>query len=348
MESSAERPILAVDLGGTQIRAALVTPDRTVHYRRATPTADEEGVEAVIGRIIEVAAAVRSEAASEGLPEPVGVGISCPGPLDPWRGVVLVAPNLAGWHNIPLVAPVAEALGLPTFLERDTNVAVMAEWRYGAAVGTRSAIYITVSTGIGGGIIIDGRPLIGPDGTAGEVGHMTVEIDGPRCGCGGIGHVEAIASGTALAREARAMLSRSTDTPLGRLAASGAAVDAALVARAAELGDPECIALLERAWVAIGAVCATLVNLLDPEVIVIGGSIAEHHPRLFEVARFELERRAFPILLEGVRIEPVALGGDVSLIGSLPIVNDRIGDPAYAAGSQPPPWAAPQQGAPRS
>lgn len=348
MESSAERPILAVDLGGTQIRAALVTPDRTVHCRRATPTADEEGVEAVIGRIIEVAVAVRSKAASDGLPEPIGVGISSPGPLNPWRGVVLVAPNLAGWRNIPLVPPVAEALGLPTFLERDTNVAVMAEWRYGAAVGTRSAIYITVSTGIGGGIIIDGRPLIGPDGTAGEVGHMTVELDGPRCGCGGIGHVEAIASGTALAREARAMLGRSTDTPLGRLAASGADVDAALVARAAELGDPECIALLERAWVAIGAVCATLVNLLDPEVIVIGGSIAEHHPRLFEVARLELERRAFPILLEGVRIEPAALGGDVSLIGSLPIVNDRIGDPAYAAGSQPPPSAAPQQGAPRS
>ena len=348
MESTTERPILAVDLGGTQIRAALVTSDRTVHCRRAIPTADEEGVEAVVGRIIEVAAAVRSDAASVGLPEPVGVGISSPGPLDPWRGVVLLAPNLAGWRNIPLAPPVAEALGLPAFLERDTNVAVMAEWRYGAAAGTRSAIYITVSTGIGGGVIIDGRPLIGPDGTAGEVGHMTLELDGPRCGCGGIGHVEAVASGTALAREARALLSRSGDSPLSRLAASGGEVDAELVARAAELGDTECMALLERAWTAVGALCASLVNLLDPEVIVIGGSIAKHHPRLFEVARLELERRAFPILLEGVRIEPAALGDDVSLIGSLPIVNDRIGDPAYVAGSRPPPPAAQQQGAPRS
>ena len=348
MESTTERPILAVDLGGTQIRAALVTSDRTVHCRRAIPTADEEGVEAVIGRIIEVAAAVRSDAASESLPEPIGLGISSPGPLDPWRGVVLLAPNLAGWRNIPLAPPVAAALGLPAFLERDTNVAVMAEWRYGAAAGTRSAIYITVSTGIGGGVIIDGVPLIGPDGTAGEVGHMTLELDGPRCGCGGIGHVEAIASGTALAREGRALLSRSTDSPLGRLAASGGDVDAALVARAAELGDPDCVALLERAWMAIGALCASLVNLLDPEVIVIGGSIAKHHPRLFEVTRLELERRAFPILLEGVRIEPAVLGDDVSLIGSLPIVNDRIGDPAYAAGSRPPPPAAQQQGAPSS
>jgi len=348
VDSTTERPILAVDLGGTQIRAALVTSDRTVHCRRAVPTADEQGVEAVIGRIIEVAAAVRSDAASEGLPEPIGVGISSPGPLDPWRGVVLLAPNIAGWRNIALAPPLAEALGLPAFLERDTNVAVMAEWRYGAATGTRSAIYITVSTGIGGGVIIDGVPLIGPDGTAGEVGHMTLELDGPTCGCGGIGHVEAIASGTALAREARALLGRSTDSPLGRLAASGGEVDAALVARAAELGDTACVALLERAWAAIGALCASLVNLLDPEVIVIGGSIAKHHPRLLEVARLELERRAFPILLEGVRIEPAALGDDVSLIGSLPIVNDRIGDPAYAAGSRPPPPAVQQQGAPSS
>lgn len=348
MDSSAERPILAVDLGGTQIRGALLTPDRSVHCRRAIPTADEEGVDAVIGRIVQVAAEVRAEAASHGLPEPIGVGISSPGPLDPWRGIVRSAPNLAGWTDIALGPRVAKALGMPAFLERDTNVAVMGEWRYGAAQGARDAIYITVSTGIGGGVIIDGRPLVGPDGTAGEVGHMTVELDGPRCGCGGIGHVEAIASGTALAREGRALLSQSPDTPLARLAASGAEVDAALVARAAELGDARCAALLERAWQAVGALCASLVNLLDPEVIVIGGSIAEHHSRLFEVARRELERRAFPILLDRVRIQPAALGGDVSLVGSLPIVNDRIGDPAYEAGSRPPPSAAQQQGAPHS
>ena len=345
MDSSAERPILAVDLGGTQIRAALVTPDRTVHCRRAVPTADEEGVDAVIGRIVDLAAAVRTDAGSQDLPAPIGIGISSPGPLDPWQGVVRLAPNLAGWKDVPLAPRLAGALDLPAFLERDTNVAVMGEWRYGAAQGTRNAIYITVSTGIGGGVIVDGRPLVGPDGTAGEVGHMTIELDGPRCGCGGVGHVEAIASGTALAREGLAQLSQSPDTPLARLAASGAEVDAALVARAASLGDGGCAALLERAWQAVGALCASLVNLLDPEVIVIGGAIAEHHPRLFEVAHLELERRAFPILVDRVRIQPAALGGDVSLVGSLPIVNDRIGDPAYAAGSRQPPPAAQQQGA---
>ncbi|HEU4862864.1 MAG TPA: ROK family protein [Candidatus Limnocylindria bacterium] len=345
MENEAGRPVLAVDLGGTQIRAALITPDLAVHRRRAEPTRDEEGVDAVLGRIAELAATVRRDAKEHGLPEPIGLGIASPGPLDPWRGVVLMAPNLAGWTNVPVAERLGEAIGLPTFLERDTNVAVMAEWRFGAARGTRNAIYITVSTGIGGGIIIDGRPLVGTDGTAGEVGHVVVELDGPRCGCGGIGHVEAIASGTALARDARAMLDRADDSPLARLAAAGEEVDAQLVARAAAAGDRAARALLERAFVAVGALCGSLANLLDPEIIVIGGSIAEHHPRLFEVARDELKRRALPILLGRVRIQPAALGGDVSLIGLLPIVNDRIGDPAFNTGSHRPPAAALQQGA---
>jgi glucokinase len=345
VEHEADRPVLAVDLGGTQIRAALITPDLEVHCRRAVATDDDEGVDAVLSRIARLAEAVREDALASGLPAAGGLGISSPGPLDPWQGIVLMAPNLSGWTNVPLATRVSEALAMPTFLERDTNVALMAEWRYGAARGTRNAIYITVSTGIGGAAIIDGRPLVGPDGTAGEVGHMTLALDGPVCGCGGIGHVEAIGSGTALARDAVALLADAPDSPLARLAAAGEEVDAELVARAAGMGDTGCAALLEHAFTAVGALCASLVNLLDPEVIVIGGSIAEHHPRLFEVARRELGVRAFPILLDRVRIEPAAFGGDVSLIGALPIVNDRIGDPAYVTGSQPQRTAARQGGA---
>jgi glucokinase len=336
VERTAERPILAIDLGGTQIRAAVLTPDRAVHCRRAEPTASEDGVEVVLDRIVEVAAAVRAQAAADGLPEPIGVGISSPGPLDPWRGVVRLAPNLKGWRDIPLGPRVAAGLGLPTFLERDTNVALMGEWRHGAAVGTQNAIYLTLSTGLGGAAIVDGRPLIGTSGTAGEFGHITVELDGPRCGCGGKGHVESIASGTALANLGRALVEDQPDSTLARLAADGTEVDARLVTLAAEQGDAGAAALLDRAWTAFGALCASLVNALDPEVIVIGGSIAENHQRpLFAQIAIEMERRAFPILLDKVRIVPSALGGDVSLIGSLPIVNERIDDPAYAIGSIP-------------
>jgi glucokinase len=126
VEYAAERPVLAVDLGGTQIRAALITPDRSVHCRRAEPTNDEAGVEAVVARIVEVVAEVRSEAASAGLPPPAGIGVSSPGPLDPHRGIVLSPPNLRGWDDVPIVARLAGELDLPTYLERDTNVAVMA------------------------------------------------------------------------------------------------------------------------------------------------------------------------------------------------------------------------------
>ena len=346
MEYAAERPVLAVDLGGTQIRAALITPDRSVHCRRAEPTRDEDGVEAVVRRIVEVVAEVRDEASAAGLPAPIGIGVSSPGPLDPHRGIILNPPNLRGWIGVPIVDTISDQLELPTLLERDTNVAVMAEWRYGAAQGMRDAVYVTVSTGIGGGIISDGRPLGGRDGLAGEVGHLVVELDGPVCGCGGIGHVEAIASGTAIEKAARALLERGEAPGLARLAAGGEPVDAELVARAVDDGDADSRALLDRAWMAVGALCASLVNVLDPEVIVIGGGIAEHRPRLFEVARQELARRILPALEGRTRIEPAALGGDVSLIGLLPIVNDRMGDPAYA-GSQASRAATAQQGAPR-
>ena len=345
MDHPEDRPVLAIDLGGTQIRAAIVTPDAAVHCRRAVSTRDEQGPESVIARIGQLAAEVRAEAAETGLADPVGVGLSCPGPLDRWGGIVLSPPNLEGWRDVPLAHRIGTELGMPAYLERDTNVALMAEWLHGAAVGARDAIYITVSTGVGGAVVSDGRPLLGPRGLAGEIGHIVVEVDGPTCGCGGIGHVEAISSGTGIARRAQDLLSTSAAPGLARLAESGDPIDARLVAQAADEGDEACAALLERAWIGIGAVCASLINLLNPEVIVIGGGIAEHQPRLFEVARRELDRRVLPALAGTARIEPAALGGDVSLIGLLPIVNDRIGDQAFTPRSQGSRTATAAQGA---
>lgn len=332
MEPAADQPILAIDLGGTQIRAAIVTPRLEVVARRAVATRDEEGVDAVVSRIGDLAAAVREEGVRLGAGSPVGVGISSPGPLDPWRGIVVAPPNLAGWREVRLADAVASALDAPTFLERDTNVAVMAEWRFGAARGAAAVVYITVSTGVGGGIVIDGRLLQGIDGTAGEIGHLTVDLDGPLCGDGMPGHLEAIASGTGIANRARERLDAGGAPALRRLLEEGGELDAELVARAADAGDADSRAILDRAWVALGAACAGLVNLLNPEVIVIGGSIAEHRPRLFEMVRAEIERRAFPLPARRVRLERAHFGPDVSLIGSLPIVTQRLHDPAYRRG----------------
>ncbi|MCV0404255.1 MAG: ROK family protein [Chloroflexi bacterium] len=329
MDVVADRTVLAIDLGGTQIRAALITPDQVVHARRAVPTADEEGVTAVVGRICELAAAVRDEARREGLPEPTAIGISAPGPLDPWRGVVVAPPNLAGWHDVPLARTVGDALELPTFLDRDTNVAVRAEWLFGAARGAGTAIYITVSTGIGGGFIIDGHPVLGPDGIAGEVGHIVADLDGPRCGCGRTGHIEAIASGTALAREASLLVDREPAGRLASLVTGDEEVDAELLARAADDGDASAADILAHAWTALGAVCASLVNILNPDVIVIGGSIAEHRPALFDAVRHQIDRLAFDVPASRVRVAPAELKDDVSLIGLPPIVAERWSDPAF-------------------
>jgi len=329
VDEAAEQPILAIDLGGTQIRAAHVSQDASVACRRAVGTNDEEGVDAVVGRICRLAAESRDAARSQGLTDPIGVGISSPGPLDPWRGVVVAPPNLAGWRDVPLAEMVEDVVGLPAFLERDTNVAVMAEWRYGAARGADDVIYVTVSTGIGGGIVLGGRPIQGRDGTAGEIGHLTVERDGPLCGDGMPGHAEAIGSGTAIAREGRALLERGAAPGLAARAASPAEVTAELVADAADAGDADCQAVLDHAWTAVGAMCAGLVNVLNPEVIVIGGSIATHRAELVPRVREEIDRRAFAIPARRVRVALAALGDDVSLIGSLPIVNERHTDPAY-------------------
>ena len=279
---------------------------------------------AVIDRICRLAGDVLEAARKQGLPPPVGVGISAPGPLDQRAGIVLDPPNLRGWRDVPLAALVEERLELPTFLERDTNVAVMAEWRHGAAQGADDVVYVTVSTGIGGGIVVDGRPLIGKDGAAGEVGHLTVELDGPVCGDGAPGHVEAIASGTGIERAARAMLDRGAATGLAALLANTEPLTAELVARAADEGDSDCAAVMQRAGVALGAMLSGLVNLLNPEVIVIGGGVAEHRPQLFEIARAEIDRRSFPRPAARVRLERPRFGGDVSLVGALPIVNERI------------------------
>src|SRR4029077_9716352 len=155
-------------------------------------------------------------------------------------------PNLPGWRNIPRAARVEEAVGLPTYLERDTNAAVMAEWRYGAAKGADDVVYVTVSTGIGGGLVLNGQPLIGKDGSAGEIGHITVDLDGPICGDGMQGHAEAIGSGTAIAREGRALLERN-ESPGRAARAKESKVDAQLVARAADAGDAACQRVLDRA-----------------------------------------------------------------------------------------------------
>ena len=307
------------------MRAAVVLPDGTRISRTERPTPSDQGPEAVVAACQAVAREARAGAAADVAADIAGIGISSPGPVDPVRGLVVEPPNLGPeFRDIALAKALGDAENLPAFLDRDTNIAALGEHEFGAARGFDDFIYLTVSTGVGGAIVTGGELLHGPDGFAGELGHVVVEMDGPRCGCGGIGHVEAIAAGVSLAREARALVATERSPYLveqAGLLGGAAELSAKEVADGALAGDPACIQVMDRARRALAAGCVGYVNTFNPHRIVIGGSIAEAEgERLLQPIRAAIEREAFKIVAEKVSIVPAALGGDVSLAGAQPLV----------------------------
>lgn len=245
------------------------------------------------------------------------------------RGVVLEPPNLGPhFRDVAIAEELAASEGLPAFLDRDTNVAALGELAFGAARGVEDFIYLTVSTGIGGAIVSRGRIFHGPDGLAGELGHVPVSLDGPRCGCGGMGHVEAIAAGVSLAREARALVAADASPFLAERArqhGSADEVSAKDVAEGSLAGDPACAGLMDRARRALAAACVGYVNAFNPHRIVIGGSIADAEgERMLEPIRNAIAGEAFDVLARRVRVVRAALGGDVSLAGAQPLVMARL------------------------
>lgn len=272
----------------------------------------------------------------------VGIGISSPGPLDPWSGVVVQPPNLGpDFVNVPIGSELSARLGLPAFLERDTNVAALGEMAFGAARDCSDFLYLTVSTGVGGAIVIDGRILHGPDGTAGELGHMPVSMEGV-CGCGGVGHLEAFIGGAAMARYARAAAADGSSPFLAtRAALKGAsAIEARDIAEGEDAGDPACHAIMERGRRAFAVACVGFVDALNPTRIVVGGAISDAQgERLLGPARSEVAATAFKTPRSRVQIVRAELGADVGLAGGHPLVIARLGDPAWRGGRANPPSA---------
>jgi glucokinase len=249
---------------------------------------------------------------------------------------VLEPPNLgAQFRDVPIAAELSRGLAMPAFLDRDTNVAALGEQAFGAARGVDDFIYLTVSTGVGGAIVTGGEILHGPDGLAGELGHVPVELDGPRCGCGGIGHVEAIASGVAVAREARAILAAGDSAFLAARAKElepGQELSAKDVSEGALAGDSSCRDVMDRARRALAAACVGYVNAFNPHRIVIGGSIAEAEgERILQPIRETIAREAFDVVARRVTIVPAELGGDVSLAGAQPLVMSRLNQTSQAS-----------------
>jgi glucokinase len=309
---------IAVDFGGTNIRAAyFAASEPPADVQRKVPTGASDGPDVVVGRLIGAIEGVLPP--RQGCPR---IGIGAPGPLDPRRGLILDAPNLPGWINIPLRELMESHFGCPVALGNDGNLAALAEWRYGAGRGSENVLYLTWGTGIGGGVIADGRLLLGHRGLAAEVGHMQVDPHGERCGCGQIGHLEAIAAGPAIARAARARIQAGEHSTLadrpGVEAITGTAVG-----HAAQAGDALSLSVLEEAAQAIGRHLASLAHAFNPEVIVVGGGVSE----LGRIVLAPMERalrehvmhRAY---MDGMRLVPAELGDEAGLIGALIIARD--------------------------
>ena len=300
---SSDGPILALDLGGTNLRTAVVTADGRVVGRQVTttPVSAAEIVEAAHRGFRESITAARRELGVD--VEPGAIGISAPGPLDPWAGVLVDPPNLhRSLWDFPLAPALGRAMGVPAYLERDTQVAALGEGEFGAAQRLSDYVYLTVSTGLGGAVVSDGRLLRGPDGNAGELGHLCVDADGPLCGCGARGHLEAIASGTAIAR------------------AYGASAGSEVAALEAA-GDERAHEVMERARAAFAAAMVSIVNVFNPQRVIVGGGVAiGQGDRLLDPAREAVERLAFRRQAARVEIVPAQLGDDVGLIGALSLV----------------------------
>ncbi len=311
-------------------------PDGTRLTRVATETPTDRGRDAVVRACTDALAAARDKAPAAVRDHVLGVGISSPGPVDPRAATVVEPPNLGpDFRDVPLADEVEGVLGIPAFLDRDTNVAALGEAAFGAGRGEPDFIYITVSTGVGGSIVSDGRLFHGPDGMAGELGHVPVDLDGPRCGCGGTGHLEAVSSGTALAREARAAVEEGRSTFLAERAAERGLdeLSAKDVAEGEDADDPTCAALMDRARRAFAVACVGFVNAFNPHRIIVGGAIAQAQgERMLGEARAVVAREAFQRLGRSVEIVHPELGPDVSLAGAYPLVVARLGDPAWRRG----------------
>jgi glucokinase len=302
--------IIGVDLGGTQIRAARLTRQLDILEVYKTKTLAAEGLEPSFARIVD---AIRVVWPTDGTPV-AGIGISAPGPLNPITGVLVAPPNLPGWHNVPLADRLHEIFKVPVYCGNDANVAALAEVALGAARGYRFVIYLTISTGVGSGIINDGRLILGRDGLGGEAGH--IQFFGDK---GQVSSLEREAAGPALARAAVARLKAGEDSILKQQDIN--AINAEDVGRAAQAGDALAVAVVERAGFLIGLGIVSLLHLFNPEIIVIGGGVSKIGDLLFKPMHEAIQKYALDSSYwTNMPIVAAALEDDVSIYGAAALV----------------------------
>jgi len=314
------RLIVGVDLGGTTIAVGTVSEDgRTVSGFLSESTPVQLGPDAIVDRIATMIRASLDLARTELGTSPfevAGVGIGAPGPLDTKRGIVLMSPNL-GWKDMPLRDRIATATNLEAALDNDANCATLGEWWRGAAQNAGVVVGITIGTGIGGGIVLDGHVFHGASDVAAEIGHTTIDVTGRRCKCGNYGCLEAYASGSAIAARTIEELEAGTPSMISELVDGDVSrVTAQTVYRAAQAGDALAHEIVRDTARFLGAGIANIVNVLNPDVVVVTGGVTGAGDRLFGPLRIEVARRAFKPAVDACRIVPGALPGTAGVLGA--------------------------------
>jgi glucokinase len=315
------RKVLGFDLGGTKFAFGVVQEDGTVLGSGQVDTFADKGPAQAVQRVI---AAAREELARLNLKPSdfIGIGIASPGPLDIEKGCVIGSPNLPGWDSFPISGEIAKAFGLPVRIDNDANAA--GEHRFGAGKGKRDMVYITLSTGIGGGAIVNNRLMRGANGNAAELGHLTLDIKGPKCPCGGNGCFEVMASGTAISRFARAALTAGRTSAITTQAGSIDKVNARHVFAAAQAGDLLAQELVAQEIEYLARGFAVIINTFNPERIVVGGGVAAAGEWLLGPVRTRALALAFPRLALACDIVPAALAGNVGVVGAAACAFEQV------------------------
>lgn len=301
------RTIVSIDIGGTRLRAAAYKQDQfqPISQKRIETKAKEPNA---FGRLINLLEDIWPK--NENVD---AIGVSSPGPVDPHTGVIMVTPNIKEWRDFPITAKLTDHFGIPAYLDNDANLAGLAEWKFGAGRGHHNVLYLTVSTGVGGGVIINDQLLQGHHGLAAELGHTTIQADGPLCGCGQPGHLESFSSGTGIERFVAEQLKAGRESLLQPDKKNSAHA----ISEAAKQGDALSIEAYQNAGKYLGIGVANFLHAFDPSIVIFGGGVSQSGPLLFDSFHVSLKERVIHSrYLEGLVITRAELGDDSGLLGA--------------------------------
>ncbi|MGD0779201.1 MAG: ROK family protein [Dehalococcoidales bacterium] len=311
------QPVIAVDIGGTKIITALFSADGKMRAKDIRSTLAEEGVDSVVERFCDAIKELL-KANNISMSQLSAISIACAGGIDTGKGIVVTpSPHLPGWAGLPFAKIVKEKTGVATYIINDASAAALGEQRYGVGKGTNNLVLLTLGTGIGGGIIINGKLYLGARGGAGELGHTTVEAHGTQCGCGNTGCLEMYASGTAVARDAIERIRRGDKSSLIKMAAGNIdKITAEMVGEAAQNGDKLAQDVIAQSAYYLGVGLVNIVNIFNPEMVVIGGGMAALGEMIIAPGRKMVAERAFSINAQSVRIVIGRLGNEAGVYGA--------------------------------